>query len=316
MKGREAALAERRARAWLTAHYGIISRQEAIATGLTARRIQTCLETGTWEVVGRGVYHLAGAPVTPESRLRAAVLLGGPGCAVSHRSAAWLWDIAAPAHSINALRHVTITVPHGRSGRMRGLVVVRSRHPLRVVVRRGLPCTDPVRTIVDCAADSPARELDDLVDRALAHKVVRLDRLVRAVAGSEEFRHQPGRPVLVARLKARGVTGSPHPSVLESRLSRLLRRYQIPEPTAELWWGPNRSYRLDFSFPALRLVIEVDGYAAHFAPEKQRYDRRRDQQLRRAGWTVLRYDWWEVTYDAARVAQEIVGTYRELAAVA
>ena len=42
----------------------------------------------------------------------------------------------------------------------------------------------------------------------------------------------------------------------------------------------------------------------------------RDQRLRRAGRTVLRYDWWEVTYDAGRVAQEIAATYRELAAAA
>jgi very-short-patch-repair endonuclease len=121
---------------------------------------------------------------------------------------------------------------------------------------------------------------------------------------------------MVARFKARGVTGSPHPSVLESRMARLLRRHRIPEPRAELWWGPDRNYRLDFAFPEVRLVIEVDGYAGHFAPEKQRYDRRRDQRLRRAGWTVLRYDWWEVTCDAARVAEEIAGIYRHLAAVA
>jgi very-short-patch-repair endonuclease len=70
------------------------------------------------------------------------------------------------------------------------------------------------------------------------------------------------------------------------------------------------------AFPELRLVIEVDGYAAHFAPERQRYDRQRDHRLRRAGWTVLRYDWWEITYDAARVAREIAETYRALAALA
>jgi hypothetical protein len=41
-----------------------------------------------------------------------------------------------------------------------------------------------------------------------------------------------------------------------------------------------------------------------------------DHGLRRAAWTVLRYDWSEVTYDAARVAREIAETYGALAAVA
>jgi very-short-patch-repair endonuclease len=309
-------LTERRIAFWLASHYGVISRSEALATGLTSRQIQGRVESGTWVVLCRGVYRLAAAPVRPESRLRAAVLIGGSGCAVSHQSAAWLWGIAKPTDGIDSMRRVTITVTHNRSGRDRDFRVVRSRHPVRVVSRHGLPCTDPIRTIIDCAVGATAEDLDGLVDRALAQRIVRNERLVRAVGGSIELRHHRGRPLLVARLKARGVVGSPHPSVLESRFSRLLRRHQIPEPKAELWWGPDRSYRLDFAFPDLRLVIEVDGFAAHFAPEKQRYDRRRDNRLRRAGWTVLRYDWWEVTYDAARVAQEIAEIYRDLAAVA
>jgi very-short-patch-repair endonuclease len=305
---------ERRVRVWLAGHYGVVSRREALALGLTNAQIASRLRSSRWEVVCRGVYHLSGAPMTPLSRLRAAVLLGGSGCAVSHRSAAWLWGIAQPTDTIDALQDATITAPRSRSARISGVEVVRSRHPVRVVMRSGLPCTDPIRTIVDCAAGVTAEELDDLVDRALAHKIVPHQRLVKAVAASPEFRHHRGRPFLLARFRARGVTGSPHPSVLESRMGRLLRGQRIPRPKAEVWWGADRRYRLDFAFPQLRLVIEVDGYAAHFTPERQRYDRRRDRALNRAGWTVVRYDWWEVTYDSARVAQEIAETYWQLAA--
>jgi very-short-patch-repair endonuclease len=99
-------------------------------------------------------------------------------------------------------------------------------------------------------------------------------------------------------------------------MSRLLRHHHIRQPKAEVWWGDDRRYRLDFAFPEVRLVIEVDGWAAHFAPEQRRYDHRRDRALVQAGWTVLRYDWWEITYDAARVVQEIVETYARLAAAA
>src|SRR5262245_14581232 len=121
-------LTERRVRAWLAARYGVISRQEALAMGLTTNQIAWRVQSGVWEVVCPGVYHLAGAPMTPLSRLRVAVLAGGAGSAVSHKSAAWLWGIASAAFSVDSFRDVTITVPHGRSARIRGIRTVRSRH--------------------------------------------------------------------------------------------------------------------------------------------------------------------------------------------
>ena len=96
-------------------------------------------------------------------------------------------------------------------------------------------------------------------------------------------------------------------------MARLFVRHGLPQPQAEVVWGPSRRYRLDFAYPSLRLAIEVDGWSAHFAPEQQRYDNRRANALTRAGWTVLHYDWWEVTDDAERVADEIATTYRQLA---
>ena len=96
-------------------------------------------------------------------------------------------------------------------------------------------------------------------------------------------------------------------------MARLFVRHGLPPPQAEVVWGPSRRYRLDFAYPSLRLAIEVDGWSAHFAPEQQRYDNRRANALTRAGWTVLHYDWWEVTNDGERVASEIATTYRQLA---
>jgi very-short-patch-repair endonuclease len=99
-------------------------------------------------------------------------------------------------------------------------------------------------------------------------------------------------------------------------MARLFRLHRLPHPKAEVVWGPNRRYRLDFAYPHLRLAIEVDGWSAHFAPEQQRHDNRRANALARAGWTVLHYDWWEVTHSPEQVAAEIADTYQRLAAVA
>ncbi len=291
--------------AWFAAHHGVISRDEARRLGLGPADIDRRVRAGVWERIFPGVYRLVGAPVGVLGAMRAAVLLGGLGAAVSHGSAAWLWGLLDTAPDIP-----TVTVSRNRTVRAAGVRAVRSRSPVTPVVRRAIPCTAAARTIVDCAAEVSAAELDDLVDRAVARRVLRIDALADVV-GRPEVRHHPGRLALARRLKERGVTGSPAPSVLESRMARLFARHGLPAPLAEVVWGPNRRYRLDFAYPNLKLAIEVDGWSAHLAPEKLRSDNRRCNALIRAGWTVLRYTWWEVSFDPERVAREIAGAYRD-----
>jgi very-short-patch-repair endonuclease len=54
-------------------------------------------------------------------------------------------------------------------------------------------------------------------------------------------------------------------------------------------------YELDFAFPGERLAIEVDGWAWHSDVERFRHDRRRQNALVLAGWTVLRFTWHDLT---------------------
>lgn len=294
---------------WLGVHHAVISRKEAVRLGLTGKQVSVHVRNGNLLRVGRGVYRLAGSPVTPAGELRAAVLQAGEEAVASHWSAAWLWGIA------DLPDRPTVTVPHRRSRAVTNSEVVRSRVRFKTVVRNRVPCTEVIRTIFDCAASAGvgADQIDDLLDRAIARRAVRIQD-VTAALGKREYRHHVGRRLLEERLARRGVTGSLAPSVLESRMARLFVEYGLPVPKAEVQWGPQRRYRLDFAYPAIRLAIEVDGWSAHFTPEQQRWDRRRGNSLARAGWTVLHYDWWEVTYEPERVAREIADTYRVLAA--
>jgi hypothetical protein len=193
-----------------------------------------------------------------------------------------------------------------------GVRLIRTRQPTRrPVTVQGLPCTDAIRTLVDCAAQLKAIQVDAMVDAALAKRLISVNQLIEAVeAGGYHF--TPGRKHLGERMAARGVTGSPHPSVLESHMSRLIQGFGLPFPRAEVHWGPDRRYRLDFAYPELKLAIEVDGLIAHFSPEQQRYDLRRRNALVRQGWTVLYYTWRDVLEEPDRVAAEIAGEYRRL----
>lgn len=218
----------------------------------------------------------------------------------------WLWGISgriAPAPAI--------TVAMGRRPRLSGVEVHRTRVGFDIVKRDGIACTGLVRTLVDCAAILSADDLADLVDRALANRVVTLSGLDRGIE-SRSVTGLPGRGALRRCLLDRGMLGGPAPSVLESRMARLFRRHRLPTPCAEVTWGDRRQYRLDFAFPAIRLAVEVDGYTWHSSPEQLERDHRRRNELTAAGWVVLVYTWRDIDGDEARVAAEIADAHRRL----
>jgi very-short-patch-repair endonuclease len=229
----------------------------------------------------------------------AACLAAGPAAVASHESAAWLWDL------VEAPDHPSITVPRGtfRSRPQRRVIVHRPLDfPTHVLVRRGIPTTNPLRTLVDLAAVTGPDHLDDAVDRALARRLVtatgieaEVDRLGR--------NGRRGAGVMRAALKRRGFAGAPSPSVLESRLLRLLRQGGIEPIGTEVWIGPENRYRID-TMLAKEVVVEVDGYAYHNSPEQVTEDKRRRQRLRLCGLTVMEYTWIDVVLDGRRVLAE------------
>src|SRR5260370_40208821 len=74
--------------------FGLISRDQAIGTGMSERAIGRRLGAGRWRQVLPGVYRLAGAPASWEQALKAATLWGGEGCVVAHRAVAALHGLA------------------------------------------------------------------------------------------------------------------------------------------------------------------------------------------------------------------------------
>jgi very-short-patch-repair endonuclease len=67
--------------------------------------------------------------------------------------------------------------------------------------------------------------------------------------------------------------------------------------------------RLDFDFGG-RVVVELDSEKFHTDPDSFRLDRRRQNDLVQAGFTVLRFTWWDVMaapeYVAATVATALL----------
>ena len=70
--------------------------------------------------------------------------------------------------------------------------------------------------------------------------------------------------------------------------------------------------RPDVVFEDVRLAIEVDSWTWHTDKARRRADARRQNQLERLGWTVLRFFREDVFFDPGYVVSEICATLDEL----
>lgn len=277
-----------------SAQHGAFTRGQARAAGITERAIDGAVARHDWRRLRRGVYATAGAPASDHQRLMAAVLGAGDGAMASHLSAAWLWDMADDLE-------LAVTVPVGRSPRLTGVTVYRRDLPTSSV-RQRVPVTNPLRTVLDLGSLGRGF-VDEAVDRGLASRLLtvaaveaELDRLAgRGRAGVQTVREA---------LDRRLATDRRPPSVLESRMGRLVKAARLPLPVTE-YPVLEGSYRLDFAWPTARVAVEVDGYRAHSSWDAFSGDRRRQNDLVLAGWTVQRFTWDDVRYRPAQVASAI-----------
>lgn len=65
-------------------------------------------------------------------------------------------------------------------------------------------------------------------------------------------------------------------------------------------------YRVDFCNWDLRVVIEIDGHSNHSAPEDIAYDRKRQKEIERQGYYVMRFTGSELWRDASRCAMVVL----------
>jgi len=294
---------------WLSGHHAVIAMFEALKLGASYYLVRRKVASGEWVEVYPGVFRVASAPETNLQKLRAACLVSGG--VVSHAAAAWMWGMLA------TLTLVEVSID--RRARVTSRKVDFAIHRARDLdddshtTRQGIEVTTRVRTLLDLAATGTNDQLTEAVDHVLAHREVKLSEM-RAEIGRLARRGRPGVTRLRNHLQAQGFLNAPAPSVLEARARRLMKNLGIPLPDAEVVAGTGGRYRLDLAWRQIMLAVEVDGYTWHYSPKHKRQDEMRRQHLRAAGWTILVFDWLQVTEESARVAKEIRATYDRLVA--
>jgi hypothetical protein len=278
--------------------HGVVTRASLLGAGIPLTIIDERVQSRALVVLHRGVYALGHAELRREGWWLAAVESYKSRGVLSHQSAAALWGLAeAPTFPI----HVSL---RGRSGarRRRGVVLHRpeSLPSEEVRVRHAVRVTTVARTILDLAATVRGRHLEQVIRRAARQR--HFD-LVAQRAVLELHPRLPGAPELgrvLAALAGRGTDDVRSP--MESAFAQLCDDYNLPRPVIN---GLVAGERVDFHWRGTTLVIETDGFAFHAMPTAFADDRRRDQTLTLAGYTVVRLTWEQVTSDARATARMV-----------
>ncbi len=241
---------------------------------------------------------------TADGRLTAAVLAAGPGALVSHQHAATLWGLT------NAMSGpVHVTTPHRSRQAIAGVRLHRTRriHTDDVAVVRGIPVTSVARMLVDLTDELSSQGLGRLLREAAFQRLLNLELVDAALARAHGRRHLAR---LTAALQAHR-PGKVLRSELERRFLALCREAGLPEPETNLAVvAAGKTYEVDCLWRAERVVVELDGAAAHHTAHAFEADRERDAALIAADLRPLRFTWRRVTRQAAAVAAEVGATLR------
>ena len=273
--------------------HGVFALWQVRQIGFTPAAVQHRLRTGRWELLQPGVYRLPGSPRSWEQRLMAAVLAAGTEAVASHRSAAALLGIPG----FRRPGRLELSTPRSRRARTPDATVHRTLHlpDAHVAVVNGIPTTRAARTLVDLAGVLPATQTERAVDNCLAMDVVTVRTLGELT--NELAAGRPGIALLRRLLDERGDGYVAPASELEVRFLSLVRTAGLEEPVRQLDVGDDRGWagRVDYAYPALRLLIELDSRRHHTAKLDFEADRARDNRRVAARWRPIRFTWEMVT---------------------
>jgi very-short-patch-repair endonuclease len=281
-----------------TRQEGVVSHAQLIEIGLTPRTIGRRLEAQRLHELHRGVYAVGHRHVSRHGRYLAAVLASGSGAVLSHRSAAALWELRAPKEG-----DIDVTVPCDRRG---GGDIRIHRNAIEsgdVTTRHGIPVTTPLRTLLDLAAVVGEHELERAIRQAEYAHLTTTALLAEAVTSRPGRRGCKSLRKVLAHLgEAPGLTRSE----LEQAFLRFLRRHRLPMPELNVRMRiGGRQIEADCIWRARRLIVELDGRAAHDSASAFESDRARDSALVAAHWRVVRITNARMRNDGPRVAAEL-----------
>lgn len=257
--------------------HGNVTYEQLRALGCSDRAIAHRGRTGRLHRVYRGVYAVGRPPRTALERAAAAVLAGGLGAALGHRSALASWGFDEPRPW-----RFDVVVPKDR--RPKGIKTHTAGGLLPHDFRRlnGIRVTSPARTLLDCAPLLSDRALTRAVNEARRRGLLRLADVADVI---ERFPRHRGARRLAPFVNSRG---GPTRSEWEDAFPAFCRRFGLPEPVMA---AKVAGYEVDALFPAEKVIVELDSWAFHSSRESFERDRERDASTLAAGHVTVRLTW-------------------------
>lgn len=253
------------------------SRAQLAELGIDDWIIEHRLASGRWVAVHAAVYAIA--PVVPDDEGRwFGATLSERGTVLTHASsgAAWgFWD--------RPRAFETVTRPgNGGPRRYDGLLVHRSETiAADTTLLRGLPISTVPRTLIDLAPHIGPPLLARSTREALRLGVTSVPEIVDALATRHRGR-RGSRRLALAVARYTGLPVERCRSGAEVRALEILRDGDRPAPRVNARIAGEEA---DLSWPASRLIIEIDGPQFHLDLGE---DARKQAHWQTAGWEVRR----------------------------
>jgi Protein of unknown function (DUF559) len=262
--------------------------------GLSASGVRTRVATGRLHRIHASVYSLVPRELLKREGLyMAAVLACGPGAVLSHRSAARLHELRDWGYT-----RIEVTIPTRSTRAHPGVAVHRSTTltDQDVTAVDNIPCTSVHRTLLDLAEVVDQRQLERAFDQAEIAEVLDLNAINDQLARNPT---RPGAKACKQVLATHYIGRTPTWNENEELLLSITRNLGLPDPETNQFivlpdGGP--ALRVDFVWREQRVILEADSGKWHGTRQRQEIDRRRDQRLTAAGWTVIRTSWKQMKY--------------------
>ncbi len=297
---------DRRCLATAEVQHGVFNMAQAKAAGHSRDSLHRMVRNGLLTRAAPRIFLVKGSPPSWMQDAMIAALQMGPASALSHGSAAALFEIygyprAAPIH---------VSVPGQIPGGRRPDLI----HPHRggpILVQEtgeidGIPVTSARLMLLDLAG-SGDRRLEKVLDECLRRKLASVPRLWLLLE-DPRLRQRRNRRRLEELVRNRTADADLTDSGLEVEVADALIDAGYPpvlQHPIELPDGT--TIHIDIAFPEEKVAIETDGYAKHGDREAFDNDRWRDRSIAGLSWLPARVTWAHWTYDRKETLDSLIG---------
>ncbi|MCX6461562.1 MAG: hypothetical protein NTZ03_14800 [Actinobacteria bacterium] len=285
----------------------VITRAEALASGVSPAQIRLRVESGRWTSWRPGTYVRSWAlpPIDDRfERERRDHVLKAVSVALLASSATISFTSAALVHDLPLVSGVPsethLAVPsESWAGHRRGVHSHRLELPAmdrEVSDKWNVAVTTASRTWGDIARTASLADALSVGDRALREGAVTREQLESVLERTEHLR---GR---VRAVEAFTLLDGRRETALESLSFARFIEWGIPVPVMqhELWDDEGFVGRVDFWWPEFGLVGEADGRVKYAgSPDAMWHEKRRELRLQRLGLRVVRWVWIDVAYPSS-----------------